>query len=205
MIKNSFVWLLLCMLMGTALAVSGQQNPSPKKPLIVSIFNLGTQLPGSGVLGVFSIPIHPGLSVGTEFLYNSNPKNQFFQTAKIGVFYHQYVQTGVQLYSEAGFRHKIWRGAAAEIRLGAGYLHAFTATEVFKLKEGVYEKRANLGRPQFMVSGALGLSYKLPSNPDAPRFFLEYQFFGQMPFVKSYVPLAPNSVLHVGAAVPMFK
>lgn len=78
----------------------GQDDtPGHKKPLVVSLFNLGTQLPGSGTLGVFTTPVHPGLSVGTEFRYNRHPDNQFFQTAKLGFYYHQYVQTGIQMQS----------------------------------------------------------------------------------------------------------
>lgn len=191
---------------GSLLPAFGQSTQStPKKPLVVSLFNLGTQLPGTGVLGVFTTPIHPGLSAGTEFRYNSSTTNQFFQTAKFGIYYHQYVQTGIQLYSEAGYRRAIWRGTAAELRLGAGYLHAFTATEVFKLQDGVYEKKLNLGRPQFMASGVFGLSYQPPGNVNAPRFFIDYQFYLQMPFVKNYVPLAPNVALHAGAAIALFN
>ncbi len=165
---------------------------------IVSVFNLGTQLPGT----VFTTPVHPGISAGIEFPYNRSARNQWFQTAKVGLSWHKYVQTAVQLYSEAGYRRSIWRGTAAEIRIGAGYLHAFSNTEVFKWKDGTYDRKANLGRAQFMGSAALGLSYQPPQKPPAPRFFLDYQFFLQMPFVKSYVPLLPNTALHVGAAVP---
>jgi hypothetical protein len=164
----------------------------------VSVFNLGTQLPGS----VFTTPVHPGISAGAEFRYNRSAGNQWFQTAKFGLSYHQYVQTAVQLYSEAGYRRSIWRGTAAEIRLGAGYLHAFSNTEVFKWKDGTYDKKANLGRAQFMASSALGLSYLCKNNPEKPRVFVDYQFFLQMPFVKSYVPLLPNTALHAGVALP---
>ncbi len=184
----------------SGLSAQTSATPAPTQPLIVSVFNLGTQLPGS----VFTTPVHPGVSAGTEFRYNRHPLNQWFQTAKLGVSYHQYVQTAVQLYSELGYRRAIWRGTAAEMRLGAGYLHAFSDTEVFTLKDGSYDKKANLGRPQFMGSMALGLSYQLQKGQNAPRFFVDYQFFLQMPFVKSYVPLLPNTALHIGAAVPLF-
>ena len=195
---------VFCLLFGYSNPSFAQNNQiTPKKPLIVSIFNLGTQLPGSGYLGVFTVPVHPGISVGTEFRYNNDLKNQFFQTAKLAFSYHQYVQTGIQLYSEAGYRRGIWRGIQAECRLGIGYLHAIAATEVFKAKNGVYDKKLNLGRPQFMASSALGLSYQVQRGQNSPRFFLDYQFFLQMPFVKSYVPLAPNTVFHVGVAVPI--
>lgn len=171
---------------------------------IVSVFNAGTLLPGSGFI---TTPLHPGVSAGAEFPYNMSLKNRWFQTARLGVSYHQYVQTSVQIYSEAGYRRSIWQGTAIEMRLGAGYLHAFSNTAVFKLKDGVYKQKTNLGRPQLMASSAVGLSYRSPKKTDAPRFFLDYQFFLQLPFVKSYVPLLPNTALHVGVAFPfsLFK
>ena len=179
-------------------------SPAPAKhPLVVSVFNNGTQLPGSGVLGVFTTPVHPGFSAGTEFRYNRHPKNIWFQTARLGFFYHQYSQSAVQLYTEAGYRRMIWRGFGAELRLGGGYLHSIPATEVFKMKDGVYKKTLRLGRPQAMAGGTFGLSYTLQKGQRPPRFFLDYQFYLQMPFAKQYVPVVPNVALHLGVALPI--
>ena len=175
-----------------------------KRPLLLSVFSTGTQLPGGGVLGVFPVPVHPGLCAGTEFRYNRHLQRQWFQTVKVAVSYHRYVQTAVELYSEAGYRQMIWRGTGAEFRLGGGYLHAIPAAEIFRLRNGVYEKKTNFGRAQAMLSAALGLSYAPPALHNKMRFFLDYQFFLQMPFVKQYVPLLPNTALHAGVAFPFF-
>lgn len=183
--------------------MQAQEVASDEKiPLIVSVMNTGTLLPGSAF---FSRPLHPGISLGTEFSYHQNEHNRFFQTIKFAGTYHQYVQTTVQLFSEAGYRRDIWRGTAAECRLGIGYLHSFTGTEVFKLEDGVYHKQAPIGRPQFMGSAALGLSYAVSKHRYPLRVFLDYQFYLQMPYVKSYVPLLPNTALHAGASFPFFK
>jgi hypothetical protein len=197
--------LVTLFLVSSSSLAAQSDTPLLKKPLLVSLFNAGTQFPGSGILGVFTTPVHPGLSAGTEFRYNHHPKNQFFQTAKVAVSYHKYVQTSVQLYSETGYRRIIWRGFQAEFRLGAGYLHALAATQVFEAKNGIYRKKTNLGRPQFMASSALGLGYEFTKGENPLRVFLDYQFYLQMPFVKSYVPLAPNTALHLGVAVPFFN
>lgn len=183
---------------------SQSPNNTEKRPLVLSVFSAGTQLPGSGALGVFPAPVHPGLSAGTEFRYNHHPARQWFQTARLGISYHRYVQTTIQLYSEAGYRQMIWRGTGAEFRLGGGYLHAIPATEIFRLHDGIYEKKTNFGRAQAMVSAALGISYTLQGQTGGPRFFLDYQFFLQMPFVKQYVTLLPNTALHAGVALPFF-
>lgn len=192
---------LLCVLFSlSAFSQNTGSGQKRDKPLIVSIFNAGAQLPS---LRLITTPLHPGVSAGTEFPYNNSEKNRFFQTVKAGIYYHQYIQTSVQVYSEAGYRRSVWKGTAAEFRLGVGYLHAFTSTEVFRLEDGIYRKRPDWGRPQFMGSTALGVSYRKPGAEKAPRFFLDYQFFLQMPFIKKYVPMAPATVFHIGAAFPM--
>ncbi|MFN5237614.1 MAG: hypothetical protein ACK5FV_10655 [Bacteroidota bacterium] len=197
---STIIALLFILFVRDVSAQKTEEKHRRDKPLIISVFNVGAQLPS---LRIITTPLHPGLSAGTEFPYNSSEKNRFFQTVKAGVYYHQYIQTSVQVYSEAGYRRALWKGTAAEFRLGAGYLHAFTGTEVFQLENGTYRKKNNLGRPQFMGSTALGLSYQKPGSEKAPRFFMDYQFFLQMPFIKKYVPMAPATVFHIGAAFPM--
>jgi hypothetical protein len=189
----------------TCTSLAAQKNaatgvPERRLPLIISVFNVATLLPGAS--GNFS-PIHPGLSAGTAFRYNHSTKNQWFQTAKLAVSYHQYVQTSVQLFSEVGYRRDIWRGFGAEMRIGAGYLHSFPGVEVFKFKNGVYEKKPRTGRPQLMVTSAVGISYMVQSGKFPPRFFVDYQFYLQMPFINQYVPLVPNTVVHAGVALPL--
>ena len=190
-----------CLVLGGLLlliTLSAQQAPKARH-LMVSVFNAATQLP---IGDFFSAPIHLGASAGAEFRYNRQPHNQWFQTAKLGFSHHQYVQSTLQLYSELGYRRSIWKGTAAELRLGGGYLHAIPAAEIFELKGSVYEKKTNLGRPQAMAGAALGLSYTQQKAAHPLRFFVDYQVYLQMPFVKSYVPLLPNTLLHVGAAAP---
>jgi hypothetical protein len=53
-----------------------QEQTPVKRPLTLSIFNTGTQLPGS----LFTLPVHPGLSAGTAFRYNRSEKNELYQT-----------------------------------------------------------------------------------------------------------------------------
>lgn len=198
------IYLALHLALAAGMLPAQTTGPGPAKhPLVVSVFNNGTQLPGNGVLGVFTTPVHPGFSAGTEFRYNRHPKNIWFQTARLGFFHHQYSQSAIQLYTEAGYRRMIWRGIGAELRLGGGYLHSIPATEVFKLKDGAYKRTLRFGRPQAMAGASFGLSYTLQKGQHPPRFFLDYQFYLQMPFAKQYVPVVPNVALHVGVALPI--
>lgn len=183
-----------------AMSDASAQPAAKEKHLLFSIFNAATQLPVGEFLPQ---PMHPGATAGMEFRYNRQPKNQWFQTARLGFSHHRYVQSSLQLYSEAGFRRAIWRGIAAEFRLGTGYLHAIPATEIFSLNGGVREKKTNFGRPQIMAGGAFGLSYALQKGVNPWRFSLDYQFYLQLPFVRQYVTLLPNTLLHLGIAAPI--
>lgn len=168
-------------------------------PLSLAIFNNGTMMPGQGYAGVFSENIHPGITLGTSYMYGAGKHHELFQTFKLGYFYHHYSQHAIQLYSELGYRYLTKSGLFAQGFLGVGYLHSFADVQQFTLKNGEYEKKANWGRPQFMGSVALGLGYDLQQKIHKPlRIFLQYQFWIQAPFVNKYVPVLPNAALNIG-------
>lgn len=168
-------------------------------PLSVSIFNNGTSLPGKGYGGVFSKTVHPGITLGTAHQYRKGRRTELFQTLKLGYFYHRHNQHGVQLYTELGYRYFITGGLYADGLLGAGYMHSFADVQQFRLEDGRYVKKANWGRPQLMGSVSLALGYDLQARSNIPfKLFLQYQFWLQTPFVNKYVPLLPNTALHLG-------
>jgi hypothetical protein len=70
----------------------------------------------------------------------------------------------------------------------------------FKWEDGRYVKKANFGRPQLMATASLTAGYDIKAKGKLPlRLFLQYQFWLQTPFVNKYVPLLPNTALHIGA------
>jgi len=168
-------------------------------PLSLSLFNNGTSLPGGGYLGVFSKNLHPGITLGTGLTYRQRPRTALFQTLKLGYFYHRHAQHAVQLYSEFGYRYYITRKWYAEGLPGLGYLHSFADMQQFRWEQGRYVPKKNYGRPQFMLTASLSAGYDLTSLHVPLRLFLQYQFWLQAPFVNKYVPLLPNTALHIGA------
>lgn len=170
------------------------------RPVTISIFTVATQFPGGKIT-----PLHPGLELGTEFRYNHSVKNQWLQTIKAGGYYHQYSQTALQLYSELNYRRKIFQKMSGDAKLGMGYMYAIPDLQTFELKDGIYEEKKPSGRSQFMASVALGLRYHLSDSSDGPQLFMNMQCFFQMPFIKSYVPVLPNTALHAGVAFPFFR
>lgn len=187
----------------TALALQAQDKVLP---VSVSVFNNGTALPGSGYAGLFSQTVHPGITLGTAHFYRQTTRSELFQTLKLGYFYHRHNQHAIQLYSELGYRYLTRSGFYGEGLFGAGYLHSFADVQQFKWEEGRYVKKANLGRPQLMIAASLAAGYDLQKKTRLPlRLFLQYQFWLQTPFVRKYVPLLPNTALHVGAIYPITR
>lgn len=193
--------LVLCLLLFTCLInLTAQKNQN--FPVSVTVFNTATLLPGSAKLGIFGIPVHPGISLGTEYAYKKGEKHELFQTLRLGYFFHRYIQHGVQLYTEFGYRYKFNATWDLETRLGGGYVHAFTDRGQFELVDnGTYEK-ISAGRSQFMGAFTLGTGYTLGNEM---RLFFHYQFALQFPFIHEYVPLMPGSNVHLGVTIPWRK
>ncbi len=173
-------------------------------PLLISFYNNATLLPGAAEMGVWSVPIHPGVSIGTEFTYGKKRSHSWLQTVNLAYHYHQYALHSLQLYSEGAYRRHFRNGMDAEAKFGLGYLHSIPDAQIFELnEEGRYEAKSNWGRPQGMASLAIGLGYTFPGEKPV-RAFLNYRFYLQAPFVNEYVPMLPNTALHLGVALPVF-
>lgn len=176
------------------------QNDSAKFPVAISIFNNSTVMPGSGYLGIFKTPVHPGITFGTHFRLNKSEKNRLFETLKLGYFYHHYAQHGIHLLTEFSYRHFCTSGFGAGLSIGVGYLYSIPDVGNYTLNDGgKYESKSFTGRSQVMPSATLELSYEIKRENRLPvRFFLGYQFWFQLPFVNEYVPILPNTALHIG-------
>jgi hypothetical protein len=99
---------------------------------------------------------------------------------------HEFLQT-----FKAGYFYHRYNQHAIQLYTEAGYRLHF---------------RSGLDAGLLIGGGYLELGYSLRMPTGAPvRFFLAYQFWLQTPFIKQYVPLLPNTALHLGASVPLRK
>ncbi|HSJ67259.1 MAG TPA: hypothetical protein VK921_06280 [Anditalea sp.] len=173
----------------------------------VSVFNNATALPFSGKLGIFHAPLHPGIAAGMTSQLNKNPKHNLLLSARFAYLYQQYVQHAVQFYPELGYRYVFKNGIKVGPKLGIGYLHAFTDLQQFKLNDqGEYYRMKNRGTPSLMASFSIELGYDLQKTTSMPAMvFAQYQLWFQTPFVKSYVPVLPNTALHLGLSFNINK
>lgn len=198
--------LLFSLLLLQTLGVFARDLSSETSPRVkqmgyeISVFNNGTFMPGKGTLGIWSPSLHPGIAVGKHFQLIYGKKYRLYQTAKLGYFYHQNAQHGIQAYTELAYRYKFLPDWYAEPRLGLGYLMSIPAMQMFEFKDGVYQKQAFRGRHQFMGGLALNIGYSFQGKLKVPLdVFAGYQFWVQSPFVNKYVPVLPNNTVQIGS------
>lgn len=178
-----------------------QVTAQQKKYFSAAIFTTQNAMPFGKFAGLFGGTFHPGLELGYGKTLKPKTKHEWLVELKFAYFFHRYVQHGMPLYLNFGYRYKINSRLSAETSLGAGYMHSIPATAKLKLNEnGEYENNKGAGRMQAAANYALGFSYILnPSASQPLRIFTSYQQRIQMPFVKSYVPLLPYSSFVIGA------
>ncbi|MBL7814850.1 MAG: hypothetical protein JNL70_07565 [Saprospiraceae bacterium] len=168
------------------------------KPFSAQILNNATMLPPASLTATFNQPLHAGAALGYEFGWRETDKAKWFQSAKLGYFYHQFAYQAIQLYTEGGYRRSFNR-LSVEGGLLMGYMHQFLLSRRAVLQsDGTYKADNGWGRPQFMAGADVGLGYNFGSKEKPQRLTLNYQFWVQTPFAKGYVPVLPNGSLLLG-------
>lgn len=180
--------------------LSGNAQDVPKKPYVlpisVSVFNEGTALPFTQFL---TLPLHPGVQVGTEFTYHRKGPNRIYQTANLAYFYHNYMAQGYSLNTEIAYEFRAKFGLAFGALLGAGYLHTFSTQAEYRLVNGEYVRKRDRGNPRLMPSLALDLGYYIKSkNTPGTKIFLRYQGWAEYPFSPGFIPIMTHINLHLG-------
>lgn len=180
------------------------QDSTRYRKISLAVFDNVSAYPHKGFGSAFRSPIHPGVVLGTEFSWKQKTKTEWYQTVKLGYFYHAHVQHAVQLYTELGYRYTHKSGFGAFGQLGLDYLHSFADQQVFVLEDGVYKKKFPSGRPQAMIGLNPGIHYDFSKRGKTPLIlFFAYQAWFQLPYVKKYVPIMPNVSFQLGAIVKL--
>lgn len=160
--------------------------------------NAVSAFPFVGAPQLFYTNYHPYFTIGSRLTWSEKGKHAWEQSVNIGYMYHRFIQHTIPLFTEIIYRYNFNERFSMNVHLGAGYLHSIPDTERFELNDqGEYEQIKNLGRAQGMVRFALSAGYSLT---DDLRLTLNYGVTGQMPFVKSYVPLLPYNTIQLGIA-----
>ena len=196
-LKNHFLAVVMCLL---SVSTFGQ----PKfTQLTFETGNAITALPVVGAPQLFYTQYHPFTTIGTRFLWKENGKHAWEQSFNLGYIYHRFVQHSIPLFTETIYRYDFNHSFSMRTHLGVGYLHSIPDTNRFKLGEnGEYEKITNIGRGQASVKFSISVSYDLKEDL---QLSLNYGVLGQLPFVKSYVPLLPYNTVQLGIAKNILK
>jgi hypothetical protein len=179
----------------------------PNRYVSIAAFTTQNDLPFGKSAGLFREIVHPGIEAGYGKIISPKQKHEWFGELKFAYFFHRFVQHGIPVYLNFGYRYKINNRFFAETSLGAGYMHSIPATAKLKLNEnGEYINNKGIGRMQATASYSLGLGYTLRPNAEKPvKIFTVYQQRLQMPFVKSYVPILPYNSFMIGISKPVQK
>jgi hypothetical protein len=153
-------------------------------PLRISVFNEATAMPFTRFV---SVPVHPGLQIGTEFNYKNKKHHHLYQTLKAG-----YINT------EFGYDYKFGFGLNLKTALGVGYMHTFTTQQEYRLINGHYEQKPDKGNSRVMPSFSLGLGFRLKKGNTSPELFTNYQTWLEYPYSPGFIPLMAHTNLHVG-------
>ena len=160
--------------------------------------NAVSAMPFVGAPQLFYTNYHPCFTFGSRLTWTEKGKHAWEQSVNIGYMYHRFVQHTIPLFTEIIYRYNFNTRFSMNAHAGAGYLHSIPDAERFELNDqGEYEKIKNPGRAQGMVRVAISAGYGITENL---RLTLNYGVIGQMPFVKSYVPLLPYNTIQFGIA-----
>jgi hypothetical protein len=182
-------------------------NAQQNKELSLALTNSNSAFPFSKFGSLFKAPFHPGIEAGYGFNWKTGTKHDWFQQVKLGYFYHRFVQHGIPLYTNFGYRRKFGSQVFGEGSLGGGYFHSIPATGKFKLNSnGEYERNTGIGRMQAMMVFSISGGYTFKSEKENPvSVFITYQQRVQTPFIKSYVPMLPYNSFMMGVKKNMKK
>jgi hypothetical protein len=160
--------------------------------------NAVTAFPFVGAPQLFYTNYHPFTTVGARMIWKEKGKHAWEQSFNLGYIYHRFVQHSIPLFTETIYRYDVKKSLSLRTHLGVGYLHSIPGTERFELNDqGEYEKIRNLGRAQASIKFSISAAYSINKEFQVS---LNYGVLGQLPFVKSYVPLLPYNTIQLGIA-----
>jgi hypothetical protein len=195
--KNSLVILFIFLILFS----SAQKN----RQISIAFLNTGSAYPFSQFAKLLSGIEHPGIEIGYGFNWKTKSKHDWYQEFKLSYFYHRFVQHGIPLYTDIGYRYKFSNALSAQVALGAGYMQSIPATAKLKLSDnGEYKNDKGIGRSQVLAAANFSIGYAIhPSAKKSAKVFITYQQFLQTPFVKAYVPILPYNSLLIGCSIPL--
>ncbi len=189
----------------TVIMLTMTTTAQKQKYLAIATYNTQTDYPFGKFAAMFSKVYHPGIEVTWGKNFSVKQKHDWFWDLRASYFFHRFVQHGIPVYTNIGYRYKFSKRFSADAALGGGYMQSIPATAKLKLDaNGDYKNNNRVGRAQAIAAFGIGAGYNIhPSSGRPIKIFIAYQQRIQMPFVKSYVPLLPYNSFMIGFSRPI--
>lgn len=165
-----------------------------QKTLRVAFFNEATSIPS---LRILETPIHPGLTIGADFIQRSRKHWHTAVGTDLSFFHHRLSENAVMLDATYALGYKFRFGLQPKFLAALGYKQTLAAGEVYELKNGEYEKANYLGKPQFNAKVGFGLEYALNEKYSLTT---DYKTMLVLPYSQK-IPFALHTLLSVGMKV----
>jgi hypothetical protein len=168
--------MVLCTFCGLAGFVRAEDaRPAIRQfPLEAAFINQAVGSPFDGT--ILSI-LHPGFSLGTEYIWKGRAHGCWFQGLQAGYYFNKYDSRAFFLQSSFGYRHTLGFGLFGEVAPVLGYVRYFHPGEIWRLNaEGEYGKAKDSGRSAVVVSFELALGFDFSPQMGWPvAVFVRYQ------------------------------
>lgn len=122
--------LFLLIVLGSLRAIGQKDSTGSGKfklnHLSIAFSNNHTAFPFASFSKLVSGAWHPGFELGTGFDWSQHKKHDWYQEFKLGYFNHQFIQHGITLYTNFGYKYKFSKHWTGQAGLGAGLLFSHT-------------------------------------------------------------------------------
>jgi hypothetical protein len=139
-----------------------------------------------------------GVGLGTEVTLNND--GTLVQQVHVAWLRNRQAGNGLLAYTQLAWRPEIGDNGFAEVKAGAGYLHAFTASSAFKPTGGAWSSAGHQGKG--MLTLPLGVAFGYHAYDEEIRYTptVGYQFMVVTHYNKT-IALMPQTLVQTGIIV----
>ena len=162
----------------------------------VAALNEAVTLPSYKVI---KLPIHPGALIGVDLWQKTTKHWTKTMGVDLSYYYHNLYEHATMLDAAYTLGYKFNFGLQTKLLTNVGYKQSFLTGDVFKFKNGDYERVYLTGQAQLNIKLGLGLEY--PVN-EKWSITTDYKFMLAMPYApKSGKPFATHSLFGLGIKI----
>ncbi len=149
-------------------------------------------------LKITKLPIHPAVTIGTDFRVRSG---KHWQRALGTDLYYSYKEANEHaLMLDAAYRlgYKFNFGLQINLLTALGYKHAILTGDKYKLVDGEYKKASHWGKSQFNTKIGFGIEYPISKKYS---ILADYKAMAVAPFGDRILPFSINTFLGSGVRI----